>query len=155
MFGWLFPKRSVSVQIGFGEACDRLTILQLKIDHATSDVRKLLTREFALIHAQLYHAGFFSVPYVQTFALELAQINRELWYTENQIRELGGDGAYDPEHAKHLLWCEAARRVYTKNGERASCKRSIDNVMQSKVMEVKLYGSSNDRSGHSGEKSPS
>lgn len=130
---WFFRRRTVVVELGLGDALDRLSILEIKISRIGDDEKREKARlDFVLLRDALAAAGI--EPSKLAEYNELLKVNGALWHVEDLLRghheKLGKFGA---------KFVELARSVYQLNDERAAVKKAIDTRLGSLVEEVKSY----------------
>lgn len=117
----------VSIDIGVGEALDRLSILQIKCTRLhSSPLKERVQREaenleIALAFIEGRYSGFLAT---------LVEINSVLWELEDRVRVI---------HNSSPDWKEAAMKIVMINDLRSKCKRCIDDHFESDVTEVKQY----------------
>ena len=70
---------------------------------------------------------------MDTLAIQLREINLQLWEIEDQIRVKESKNSFDDE------FINLARSVYITNDKRAKIKNQINMKLKSKVFEVKSY----------------
>ena len=122
----------VHAPISVGELVDKITILELKLHHATApEQRENGQRELMSLLKILHNHDL--VDSVRQLRVELKDINQQLWDIENAKRD----------HEKRNLFddgfIQLARNVYLKNDLRAKVKRQINILCQSVIIEEKLY----------------
>jgi hypothetical protein len=121
----------VLAPISVGELVDKITILELKIEFITDEVkRKNVVSEYAHLCALLEPLN---LPDIKSLRNDLYNVNKELWHIENYKRSMEveqnfGDG-----------FVNAARQVYLKNDLRAKIKRDINTLVGSTIIEEKSY----------------
>jgi hypothetical protein len=119
----------MKVEVSYGEAIDKLSILHIKREHATKK------SDIYYIDAELdslRQAITDCVPdrdRIQTLEAELLQTNRVLWTLEDQVRL---PDTNDTEIAR------LARMIFTLNEQRANLKRRINEELKSPLQEVKI-----------------
>jgi hypothetical protein len=119
--------------VSFGEAADRLSILQLKRERILDPVK------LANVEAELAQATqIFSEQIPQTAELSrqlarLKKINGGLWEIEEKLRLQERNADFGPE------FVALARAVYRDNNERFRVKRQIDLLLGSSIVEEKSY----------------
>jgi hypothetical protein len=119
--------------VSFGEAADRLSILQIKHERIR-DPRKLANVEMELVEAEpLLREHVRQTTEFQSLFARLKEINRRLWDIEENIRQHERTGDFGPE------FVVLARSVYTSNDDRYRVKREIDRLMGSAIPEEKSY----------------
>ncbi len=70
---------------------------------------------------------------MDTLAIQLREINLQLWEIEDKIRVKESKNSFDDE------FINLARSVYITNDKRAKIKNQINMKLKSKVFEVKSY----------------
>ena len=107
------------VPVSWGELFDKISILQIKLDHLTSkEALKNVERELNLL-AAISDVSFSSNIEIQRLNKDLKRVNQELWDIEDKIRDKERSKTFDEE------FIELARAVYVTNDERSRIKRSI------------------------------
>ena len=121
------------VQISWGELFDKISILQIKLDHLTSkEALKNVERELNQLSA-ISDVNFSSNVEVQKLNKDLKRVNQELWDIEDKIRDKERSKVFDKEFIK------LARAVYITNDERSRIKKSINVAFGSDLIEEKSY----------------
>lgn len=123
----------VALEISAGELIDRITILELKrarlaSDELRADVQRQLSAALEERERTLPQSAE-----LQLLTEELGAVNRELWQTEDELRECERRARFGPRFVK------LARNVYKANDRRTALKRLIDELVGSDVREHKLY----------------
>lgn len=127
----------VKIQISAGELVDKITILQLKTEFISDETKleiinnelKQLYKEFEKIQGDFPKL----LKKINTFKKELYKINHKLWHTENTLR------LFESKKEFHDEFIEAARMVYKYNDKRAKLKNEVNELLGSKISEVKSY----------------
>ena len=118
--------------ISVGELVDKITILELKLTHATDPrAREHVQHELdQLLELLSQHQLEDTVAELRS---QLKGINAELWDTESFKRRC--------EREQTFLdgFVVAARNVYIKNDVRARLKRQINDLCNSSIVEEKIY----------------
>jgi len=118
--------------ISVGELVDKITILELKLTHATDPrAREHVQHELdQLLELLSQHQLEDTVAELRS---QLKGINAELWDTESFKRRC--------EREQTFLdgFVVAARNVYIKNDVRARLKRQINDLCNSSIVEEKVY----------------
>lgn len=124
------------IQVGVGEAYDRLTILEIKLQRI-EDAKKLgnISREYDYLSGMM---ATIVEPKDEDHSLEkailrLKEVNEELWDVEDALREYERDNDFGKE------FIALARSVYKLNDERAALKKSINQCHNSYFIEEKSY----------------
>ena len=121
------------VQISWGELFDKISILQIKLDHLTSkEALENVERELNQLSA-ISDVHFSSNVEVQKLNKDLKRVNQELWDIEDKIRDKERSKVFDKEFIK------LARAVYITNDERSRIKRSVNVAFGSDLIEEKSY----------------
>lgn len=122
----------IHAPISVGELVDKITILELKLAHATNTTSKQNV-QYELSHLiQLLEQNNLTRK-VDGLRYQLKDINAQLWDIENFKRTC--------EKEKMFLdkFIVAARDVYIKNDIRASIKKQINDLCNSSIVEEKIY----------------
>jgi len=125
----------MQVEISIGELFDKLTILEIKIDKI-NDPTKLenVTKEWnALNEKSMDILSIFADSILFKKIDQLKNVNEELWWVEDSIRENEKKQIFDKE------FVELARAVYKLNDERSEIKRQINLLTKSNIIEEKSY----------------
>ena len=123
----------LKVEISAGELIDKITILEIKSDRIT-DAQKLIhvRRELELLKSACDQALEPSARLKQ-LTDELRSVNAELWRIEDEIRDCERSKDFGPK------FIELARSVYHDNDRRFDCKRRINELVGSTLVEQKSY----------------
>jgi len=121
------------VPISWGELIDKITILEIKQVHITSqsaliNINKELSYLIEILNKNPGIAELIASPNAQ-----LLQVNKQLWKVEDDIREKELNQEFDN------TFIELARSVYRLNDERAKYKKSINLILNSELFEEKSY----------------
>lgn len=122
----------MKVEVSTGEVLDKLSILELKKE-LISDKDKLIniTKEYEILYQvteKLLHDQEVTILYNK-----LLEVNRALWYIEDNLREKERYKEFDQE------FIELARDVYFTNDKRAEIKKQINIITNSELVEEKSY----------------
>ena len=121
------------VPISPGELIDKITILEIKSERMTDEVKLRNVRaELALLN-QTWRASAYSATNIDAEWAGLRDINAELWDIEDDIRDKERAGEFDGEFIR------LARAVYVTNDERAAIKKRINLMLGSALVEEKSY----------------
>jgi hypothetical protein len=122
------------VPVSWGELIDKITILEIK-SHKVVDpaARANIEKELFLLLEKARRPA----P-AKLFELQgaLKAVNKALWDIEDDLRGKEVDGRFDDE------FIALARSVYRHNDRRAALKREINELLNSGLVEEKLYKSS-------------
>jgi len=142
-----WKKRSVWIEVGFGEALDRLSILRIKCEKFNGAKKVIVAQERKKLEHRLKISGIVLCSYNGRLAFRdrniceiyqnLYALNQELWDIEDKIRQVC---ECDNCSAEDLEKCSAlARKVYKLNDVRSSVKKQINDFLGSSIMEIKDY----------------
>lgn len=122
--------RAVTVRVSYGEAADKISILEIKSERLSDPVQLANVRkELALLRdAFTAAAPGFDAPFAR-----LKTVNEQLWQIEDDIRDCETRGDFGEE------FVALARAVYKTNDQRARIKREIDELLGSEIREEKSY----------------
>jgi Family of unknown function (DUF6165) len=125
---------SITIQISFGELIDKITILEIKAARIIDSQKLVNVRHELQILTDVLNTcdGISNESLIQLRA-SLKDVNEKLWDVEDAIRDQERDKSFG------FAFIELARSVYRVNDERARLKRSIDELMGSKITEEKSY----------------
>ena len=128
----------INIPISFGELIDKITILQLKLK-MIDDKNKLsyirLERDKLLLIYEK-NKNFLddeTIRVLYTLENTLYEINKKLWYIEDDIRVKEKNKRFDES------FVELARSVYKTNDNRMEIKNKINKLMDSDIKEQKSY----------------
>jgi nicotinamide riboside kinase len=115
-----------------GELLDKVSILNIK-RVMISDTEKL-----TMVKDELQELMDVAHPFLQNKEVEeiydlLLMVNKNLWDVEDVLRKMEADKKFDEE------FIAKARSVYFLNDRRFELKNKINNVMGSRINEVKQY----------------
>ncbi len=134
------PQASPLVPVSWGELLDKITILQIKAERITDPARRANVGDEleALVRARDETAGGPARPGGGPDALdglvaELRRVNEALWDVEDEIRLAERSRDFGPR------FVALARSVYRTNDRRAALKRSINDLLGSRLVEEKSY----------------
>ena len=119
------------IDVAVGEAVDRLSILEIKLEKVKDPVKiENIRAECGLLRDTIGKAG---VSCEDEAFLELKAVNQRLWEIEDKIRRKERDGEFDKEFI-----C-LARSVYRENDRRFEIKTRINSETGSRLVEEKEY----------------
>lgn len=129
---------NINIQIGIGEAFDRLTILEIKKEKI-SDHEKLknVEKELEYVKEMVTNLPKFQDEkdnaHVQKLISQLKMANEMLWSVEDELREKERKQEFDQD------FIILARNVYFNNDKRAEIKKEINLAYGSEFIEEKSY----------------
>jgi hypothetical protein len=124
------------IEIGTGEALDRLSILTVKLDKIENiEKRKNIIKEYESLMAAIVskYGGDILNEDINDDYRQLSYVNGRLWNIEDKIREKEKESEFDEE------FIALARQVYFFNDDRAILKKRINIMYNSEFIEEKSY----------------
>ena len=123
----------IEVPVSAGELVDKVTILEIKSQRVAdpgklANIRRELTGLSAILQPMLA-----ATPALAERKAALRAVNETLWQIEDDIRERERAKDFGPR------FVELARSVYRTNDRRSACKRDIDALLGSEIVEEKSY----------------
>jgi len=120
------------IPISWGELIDKITILEIKHDKIKSPTALVnITRELAYLSNIADIENIHNA--IENSRLTLKDINLKLWSIEDAIREKESKNEFDAEFIK------MARSIYKLNDSRATAKKTINQLLDSELVEEKSY----------------
>ena len=121
------------IPVSWGELIDKITILKIKQTHiksptALTNINKELDHLNDILENNIGVAELIKVSNQQ-----LLDVNKRLWQVEDDIRDKELKQEFDSG------FIELARRVYVLNDERAKLKKTINEALNSELVEEKSY----------------
>jgi hypothetical protein len=121
------------IPISWGELIDKITILEIKQAQIKSPTALTnINKELGYLNDILQNNTGVS-ELVKDFNQLLLDVNKRLWQVEDDIRDKELKQEFDSG------FIELARRVYVLNDERAKLKKSINQALDSELVEEKSY----------------
>jgi hypothetical protein len=129
---------NLNIEIGVGEAFDRVTILEIKKKKITNtDKLKNIEIEHKYLNEKLVECILKKAdsPIFDILKLvaELEATNLKLWEVEDKLRDKERECNFDEE------FIQLARLVYITNDKRAEIKKDINTFFGSNFIEEKSY----------------
>jgi hypothetical protein len=124
------------IEIGTGEALDRLSILTIKLDKIENiEKRKNIIKEYESLMTAIVskYGGDILNEDINDNYKQLSYVNGRLWDIEDKIREKEKESEFDDE------FITLARQVYFLNDDRAILKKRINIKYNSEFIEEKSY----------------
>jgi hypothetical protein len=124
------------IEIGTGEALDRLSILTIKLDKIENiEKRKNIIKEYESLMTAIVskYGGDILNEDINDNYKQLSYVNGRLWDIEDKIREKEKESEFDEE------FIALARQVYFFNDDRAILKKRINIKYNSEFIEEKSY----------------
>jgi translation initiation factor 2B subunit (eIF-2B alpha/beta/delta family) len=122
--------KQLLIPASVGELIDKITILEIKQEHAT-DSNKL--KNIVTELSELGRLLTITDPTVVAMMHELKIVNQKIWDIEDAIRKKEHANEFDND------FIELARAVYINNDLRAVIKRQINTNTGSHIIEEKIY----------------
>jgi hypothetical protein len=124
----------MNIEVSHGEIVDKLTILQIKKENITNQIKlDNIIKEYNYLLSVVEND--LSISTESPEYLELLSINKELWVIEDDIRDKERVKEFDDDFIK------LARSVYYTNDVRAKIKKEINLKYSSGFVEEKSYQS--------------
>ena len=125
---------TINIPISYGEAIDKLTILDIKKTKITNQDKLVkITVEFNLLVEALSELKKDNIEEFNNFYSKLKEVNMNLWEIEDQIRICEKNKKFDNE------FLDLARSVYKLNDKRFDLKNKINLLFNSALAEQKHY----------------
>lgn len=122
----------IDIKIGIGEALDRVSILEIKLDSIVDEVKlKNVKKEYDYLISVLQPID--ELNGTKLLYESLHKVNSRLWEVEDMLRELESKNDFGTD------FIELARSVYKLNDERAELKKRINVLYNSEFIEEKSY----------------
>ena len=125
----------MKIEISNGEILDKLSILEIKIDNITDELKlNNVKREHSTLKETLGDPPWATHVFREYgFYDQLKEINEQLWVIEDSIRLKEKAQEFDSE------FISLARSVYETNDKRAEMKKEINIYTGSSLIEEKSY----------------
>ena len=121
------------IPISWGELIDKITILEIKQTYIKSPIALTnINKELSYLNEIVENSTGVAEP-ISDLKQQLLDVNKRLWQVEDDIRDKELKQDFD------IGFIELARRVYRLNDERAKLKKSINQVLNSELVEEKSY----------------
>ena len=121
----------MKIEVSHGEIVDKLSILNIKKDKITDEVKLVnINKEFLYLHEVVFSK--LNISYDEDY-IKLLEVNKILWDVEDKIRDKERNKQFDEE------FIELSRSVYYTNDKRSEIKNEINEKYKSTVVEEKSY----------------
>ena len=121
------------IPISWGELIDKIAILEIKQTHIKSPTALTnINKELGYLN-EIVENSTGVAELISDLKQQLLDVNKRLWQVEDDIRDKELKQDFD------IGFIELARRVYRLNDERAKLKKSINQVLNSELVEEKSY----------------
>jgi hypothetical protein len=122
----------MKIEVSHGEIVDKLTILQIKKENITDQIKlDNIVKEYEYLFSVVEND--LGILTSSPEYLELLSVNKDLWDIEDDIRDKERNKQFDDEFIK------LARSVYYTNDVRAKIKKEINLKYSSGFVEEKSY----------------
>ena len=122
----------INTPVSLGELLDKISILIIKEKNIV-DIQKQyhIRNELEALNKTLENS--ISRSQVKEYIEKLIEINSELWFIEDDIRDCERKKNFDQK------FIDLAREIYIKNDRRSEIKLEINKKFGSELVEVKSY----------------
>jgi len=121
------------IPVSWGELIDKITILEIKqINLTSASALANINKELDYLN-QILNKNHEIIELIKLLKQQLLNINQSLWDVEDDIREKDLKQEFDQ------TFVGLARKVYRLNDERAKLKKSINQILNSELVEEKSY----------------
>ena len=121
----------MKIEVTIGEIVDKLSILQIKKDNITDEVKlENINKEYVYLHEIVFSQ--LKINYNDDYS-KLLDVNKSLWIIEDKLRDKERDKSFDND------FIQLARSVYFTNDKRAEIKKEINITYGSLFVEEKSY----------------
>lgn len=125
---------AIEIKTPIGDAFDKLSILEIKLENATEIVQKEnIENELNYLQTKLKPFWDNGGDELKEVYDRLKKTNGEMWVIEDSVRLKEKDNKFDNE------FIELARAVYYTNDRRAAEKKEINHLLNSEFFEEKIY----------------
>jgi hypothetical protein len=128
---------SVQVEISIGELLDKISILQIKSERITDQLKlENIKIELESLLEKWENSSFSKIEIAEEI-VQIREVNEKLWELEDDIRIKEARYSFDEDFVR------LARSVYVTNDKRAEIKRKINEKLGSALIEEKSYSNYN------------
>jgi hypothetical protein len=128
---------SVQVEISIGELLDKISILQIKSERITDQLKlENIKIELESLLDKWENSSFSKIEIAEEI-VQIREVNEKLWELEDDIRIKEARYSFDEDFVR------LARSVYVTNDQRAEIKRKINEKLGSALIEEKSYSNYN------------
>ena len=122
----------INTPVSLGELLDKISILIIKEKNIVDTQKQYhIKNELEVLNKTLENS--ISRSQVKEYIEKLIEINSELWFIEDDIRDCEKKKQFDQK------FIDLARSIYIKNDKRSEIKLEINKKFGSKLVEVKSY----------------
>ena len=122
----------INTTVSLGELLDKISILIIKEKNIVDTQKQYhIKNELEVLNKTLENS--ISRSQVKEYIEKLIEINSELWFNEDDIRDCERKKQFDQK------FIDLARAIYITNDRRSEIKLEINKKFGSKLVEVKSY----------------
>lgn len=122
----------INTTVSLGELLDKISILIIKEKNIIDTQKQYhIKNELEALNKTLENS--ISRSQVKEYIEKLIEINSELWFNEDDIRDCERKKQFDQK------FIDLARAIYIKNDRRSEIKLEINKKFGSELVEVKSY----------------
>ncbi len=122
----------INTPVSLGELLDKISILIIKEKNIVDTQKQYhIKNELEVLNKTLENS--ISRSQVKEYIEKLIDINSELWFIEDDIRDCERKKQFDQK------FIDLARAIYIKNDRRSEIKLEINKKFGSELVEVKSY----------------
>ena len=122
----------INTPVSLGELLDKISILIIKEKNIVDTQKQYyIKNELEVLNKTLENS--ISRSQVKEYIEKLIEINSELWFIEDDIRDCERKKQFDQK------FIDLARAIYIKNDRRSEIKLEINKKFGSELVEVKSY----------------
>jgi len=122
----------INTTVSLGELLDKISILIIKEKNIVDTQKQYhIKKELEILNKTLENS--ISRSQAKEYIEKLIEINSELWFNEDDIRDCERKKQFDQK------FIDLARAIYIKNDRRSEIKLEINKKFGSELVEVKSY----------------
>ena len=122
----------INTPVSLGELLDKISILIIKEKNIVDTQKQYhIKKELEVLNKTLENS--ISRSQAKEYIEKLIEINSELWFNEDDIRDCERKKQFDQN------FIDLARAIYIKNDRRSEIKLEINKKFGSELVEVKSY----------------
>ena len=122
----------INTPVSLGELLDKISILIIKEKNIVDTQKQYhIKKELEVLNKTLENS--ISRSQAKEYIEKLIEINSELWFNEDDIRDCERKKKFDQK------FIDLARAIYIKNDRRSEIKLEINKKFGSELVEVKSY----------------
>ena len=125
--------KSPYIPVSWGELFDKISILEIKKEKAADQTSlKNVNNELGILR-EVIPENVLAHEEIYRLRIQLKTINQNIWDIEDEIRIKESFNDFSQS------FIVLARNTYLFNDNRASIKRKINNILNSEIIEEKIY----------------